>query len=149
MSFVGPFLVAVVVLAAVISLAVSVVRSLRTPIVNVADELVVSAPAVEVESAVVELLGLARKVELEMVLPGTYQLSYRYSSGAMLFLALVTFPIGLLLLAFGATRMKLTVSVVADAESTRIRVFGRVHQPLAVAIGEALETRFRQVPVRR
>ncbi len=144
----GPVVFVVVLVAAVVAIvAVLVVRS-TNPLTNVADELLTPLPAPEVESLVVPVLTLSSKLQVELVLPGTYTVSYRTTPTIAWVIAVVTFPIGLLALWFVREKQTLTVSITVAGDQTRVRVFGRAHQKYALALGSALQLELRRVASR-
>lgn len=132
-------------------IAIAVVLAVRStnPLTHVADELCTPVPAADVESMIGPLLALSPKAAVEKVLPGTYTLTYRTTPVLAWVLAVVTFPIGLLALWFLRESHRLTVSISADDGQTRVRVFGRAHRKLALALGSALQLELRRAAGRR
>jgi len=138
-EFVIVALITVVALAFVTAVVRSVFGWFTNPITNVADEFHTPVAYADADAEVARLLATARRADLQMVFPGTYTLSYRYSPGVAVPLAIITFPIGLLLLFLVQTKLVLTVSLVAGDAGVRVRVVGRAHKKFAEAIGRALQ----------
>ncbi|MGO4258027.1 hypothetical protein [Marmoricola sp. RAF53] len=111
-------------------------------VTDVADEIVFDVQYAEVDAAMADLLGTARRVQLRMVLPGTYTVTYKRTPGWAIVVAIFGFPVGLLALFLGTVRYQLVLSVTPEGGATRVRVVGRVHRKFAEAIGKALWARF-------
>ncbi len=140
----GDVFVTIVVVGGLSLLLAAFVSGAGNPVSSVADELVTSAGFADVDAEVAKLLATVRRAELRMAMPGVYSISYKRTPGWAVLLAVLTFPIGLLFLFVAANRYELAISVTADGDRTRIRVFGRVHRKFAEAIGAALDRRFTQ-----
>lgn len=136
----------VVVLGVLFVLAcLPVVFEIINPVVNVVDELMTTAPFSAVDSELTRLLGDSRGYDIQMMAPGTYNLSYRRSPAWALVLGLITFPIGVLLLLFARETLTLTFSATPTESGTRLLVFGRAHRKLATACGTALQLRVQRL----
>ena len=118
-----------------------VVYAFINPVLDVADELNTTAPHAEVDAVVTELLGNSRGYDIQMMASGTYTLSYRRSPAWALMLGLLTLPIGILIILFVRERLTLTFSATATESGTRLLVFGRAHEKLALTTGAALQRR--------
>lgn len=127
-------------------IAVPVVRSFNNPVVTVADVTTSARPYDDVDADVARLLGSSKGYELQMVLPGTYTLSYRRTPGWALVLGVVTFPLGILIMLLARETLTLTISVTAAERGTRVTVVGQANQKLARAIGAAIERRLEWSP---
>lgn len=138
-----------VVAAAGYVLVSSIVRSWFNPITRVSDELVVGLPADQVERELASLLGSARRIDLRLVATRTHELSYVHYPGWTVAVALLTFPLGLVVLFLGRERLALTITVNSDGDRTDVRVFGEVHRKLALEVGRALQIWFRASVVPR
>lgn len=136
--------VAVLVVALCAIVAMAVVQR-NNPLTNVADELRSPLPATVVESVAVPVLRATTRSDLEVVLPGTFRLSYRTIPLLAWLLAVFMFPVGLLALWFLRETQTLTVSIAAEGSGSRIRVFGRVHEKLALALGRSLQVQLQRV----
>jgi len=122
-----------------------IVFDIINPVVNVADDLSTTAHYAEVDSEVAQLLGNSRGYDIEMLTPGTYTLSYgRFPTWALV-LGLLTFPIGILIVWFARERLTLTFSATATESGTRLLVFGRAHQKLALVTGAELQLRLDEL----
>jgi hypothetical protein len=138
-------MVLLVVLAIIFVLvALAVVYSITNPVVNVADDLTTASPYAEVDSALAQLLANTRGYEVQLMAPGTYALTYRRAPAWALVLGLLTFPLGILVVWLCRERLTLTFSATAVEAGTRLLVFGRVHQKLALATGTAIQHRLER-----
>lgn len=135
------FLVVLGVVLLLALVAVPIVLDIRNPVVSVVDDLTTTAPYAEVDAELMKLLGNSRGYDIQMMVPGTYTLSYRRSPGWALVLGLLTFPIGILIVLFAREKLTLTLSATATESGTRLLVIGRVHEKLALATGTAIQLR--------
>jgi hypothetical protein len=123
----------------------AIIRGIRTEITWVADELTTTLSMAEVESRVSTLLTNTRRVTRRKVLPGTYTLSYRHYPAVAILLALLTFPLGPLLLLLLRNTYQLVISITDDGDRTRVRVVGRIHRRFATSVRENLRRRLTVV----
>ncbi|MGY2874612.1 hypothetical protein ACVW00_001802 [Marmoricola sp. URHA0025 HA25] len=127
----------IVVVLAVVALAVAV--SWANPVVDVADETTTARSADEVRAVVAGALADLRGVQVRMDLPGTWTVSYRHHPRYAVLLAILSLPVGLLVLLFVRETLLLTISVTGDSGSTRILVVGHAHKKLAESLGERIQ----------
>lgn len=136
----------VLLVTAVAAMTVVVFGRWTNPVSNVADEISSPLPVAAVESLVTSLLTSSPKVDVAMPFPGTYTLSYRTTPLFAIFLAIFAFPIGLLALWFVHEKQSLTVSITSEGDGSRVRVVGRAHKKLALALGDALRIQLKGLP---
>jgi hypothetical protein len=130
---------------ALVLVSLPVVFAILNPVVNVVDDLTTTALYVEVDSELAQLLGNSRGYDIQMMAPGTYTLSYRRTPTWALVLGLLTFPIGILIVLFAREKLTLTLSATATESGTRLLVFGRVHEKLALATGAGIQLRLERL----
>lgn len=117
---------------------IAFVRGFTNPITRVSDEMLVARPLAETESILVQVLDTARRMDVRMVAPATYELSYRFFPPWTIALTVIVFPLGVLALIFAHENLALSVALTGEADTTRVRVVGRMHKKVAAEIGAAL-----------
>lgn len=127
--------------AILVLLAIPVFRSITNPVVTVADHLSTGTSYDAADVAVADLLGTSRGYDLQLLVPGTYQLSYRRAPAWAIVLGVLTFPLGIAVIMLARETLTLTVSLAAVGTGTRVTVVGRAHKNVAEGVGAGLERR--------
>lgn len=126
------FLVA---LAALV-VALSVLLSRRSTVVSVNDDVAIRLPQAEVERRSFGALGSIPAATMTQSIPGQLTVTTKWPPSWVILVAILSFPIGLLLLLLVRQDLVLNVRFVETKEDTLVQVAGKSRRKVAIAVGE-------------
>lgn len=128
---------AVVVLVPVVLVVVLILLgSRRSSVVTVNDDMILASLPNEVERRAFGALGSVPGATMGQVFPGQLTLTSKWTPSWVVVVAILSFPLGLLLLLLVRQDLVLHVRFTESTEGTLAQVAGKSRRKVAIAVGE-------------
>lgn len=125
----------VVVVIAVLAVAVA----LRGAVVSVDDQLTTTATLDEVDQRLMTAAASLPGTDISSISPGQLSLSTTFTPSWVILLAVLLFPIGLVLLLIPRSKLELHARAFQQGPQVRVQVAGRTRKRTALEFGQRLQ----------